>query len=281
MTDTARPSSRLLGHELRAARERAGRTAEWAADRAGFSPSKMSRLEHGLSGVSVDDLITLIRVYRVPAAEGDRLQELCRAAADGRTMLSVAHDPQLTELLYWAPYTVPPALRTEALARAVMNKLRRIRHLTGSAIKGEIVADRDLQARLRGQPLHSRAVLLDPPQVTCVLDEAVLTRRRGATSVMTGQLDQLETLASLDGLELRILPLDADGPAIDTAFTLLGYADETVDTVQITMPAGVTEITDEQQVTDFRYVFEDLLAAAADVEESRALIKRAADRWAG
>jgi hypothetical protein len=87
--------------------------------------------------------------------------------------------------------------------------------------------------------------------------------------------------AGRGGAELRILPLDADGPAIDTAFTLLGYADETVDTVQITMPAGVTEITDEQQVTDFRYVFEDLLAAAADVEESRALIKRAADRWAG
>jgi Domain of unknown function (DUF5753) len=87
-------------------------------------------------------------------------------------------------------------------------------------------------------------------------------------------------MARTPGVEVRVLPLDADGPAIDTAFALLGYEDDAGDAVLLTSPAGTVEVTGDEEVRDYRFAFEDLEAAAADVEESLALIKQAADRWA-
>ena len=279
MTFPASPSLRLLGAELRAHRERCGWTGDRVAALLKWSPSKVSRVENTRTLIRRSDLDAMIRLYRIRPDQAARLHGLRDAAVLGRERPGPGQDPGITELLYWAPFVVPPALRTEACARALMQSVRRLRRYTPSLIKAEIITDRELQARVRGDGQDAQPPL-PPLRLSCVLDEAVLRRRRGATSVMTAQLDQLTTMSRTPGVEVRVLPLDADGPAIDTAFTLLGYEDNAGNAVLLTSPAGTVEVTGDDEVRDYRFAWEDLAAAAADVEESLALIKHAADRWA-
>lgn len=283
MTFPVSPSLRLLGAELHAARERCGWSGDSAACLLQWSPSKISRVENARTLLRPSDLENMIRLYRIQPKAAERLRGLRDAAALGRERPGPGQDPGIIELLYWAPFVVPPALRTEACARALLQSVRRLRRYTPSQIKAEIITDRTLQARIRGEQAADEDPAVPPLpalRLACVLDEAVLKRRRASTSVMTAQLDQLTAMARLPGTEIRVLPLDADGPAIDTAFTILGYEDEGGNAVLLTSPTGTAEVTGDEEITDYRFAFEDLYAAAADLEESLALIKQAADRWA-
>ena len=245
-----------------------------------WSPSKVSRVENARTLIRRSDLDAMIRLYQIPPDQAARLHDLRDAAVLGRERPGPGQDPGITELLYWAPFVVPPALRTEACARALMQSVRRLRRYTPSQIKAEIITDREMQARIRREAGTAGTTASPPLRLSCVLDEAVLRRRRGSTSVMTAQLDHLTAMARTPGVEVRVLPVDADGPAIDTAFALLGYEDDAGNVVLLTSPTGTVEVTGDEEVRDYRFAFEDLEAAAADVEESLALIKQAADRWA-
>jgi transcriptional regulator with XRE-family HTH domain len=271
-------SARLLGTELRDWRTRRGLSGDQVAARLGRSPSWVSRGENARVMPRRPDLDKLIVVYRIPAADADRLYELHAAAADGVNLTGPGADPRITELLIWAPDVFPSALRTELYARALIKAMRRVRRYTPSEIKAEIATDRAVQGRLTGNPPDGDEPLPELA-LTCVLDEAVLTRRRGPTSVMTGQLDQLAGMARLACAAIHVLPLDADGPTCGP-FTLHGYEDDAIDTVLISSPSGDEQITGDREVTDYRFLHEDLVAAAADVEESLAIVKRAASRWA-
>jgi transcriptional regulator with XRE-family HTH domain len=273
-------SARLLGAELRGWRDRRGLTGDAVAGRLRWSPSKVSRGETATTRlIRAADLDKLIVLYRIPPEDADRLRGLREAAADGLDMTGPGQDPRIAELLIWAPDVFPSAFRTELYARALIRAMRRIRRYTPSEIKAEITADRDLQARLRGdRAADNDGDPLPRLPVTCVLDEAVLTRRRGATSVMEGQLGRLEEMARLGGVEIHVLPLEADGPT-SAPFALHGYDDESADTVLLTSPSGTEYVTDEKAVTSYRFLHEDLVGAAADVEETLAIIKQARGRW--
>jgi transcriptional regulator with XRE-family HTH domain len=279
MTSPVSPPLRLLGAELRAARELCGWSGDHVASRLRWSPSKISRIENARALVRPSDLEQMIRLYRIRPDAAERLRGLRDAAALGRERPGPGQDPGIIELLYWAPFVVPQALRTEHCARALMQSVRRLRRYTPSQIKGEIINDRRLQARIRREQAAGEDPL-PPLRLACVLDEAVLSRRRGPTSVMTAQLDHLTAMARIPGVELRVLRLDADGPAIDSAFTILGYEEEAGDAVLLAGPTGIVDVTDDQEVTNYRFAFEDLYAASIDVEASLELVKQAADKWA-
>lgn len=276
--DLISPAGRLLGRELRSARDRRRLSGDQVALRHGWSPSKLSRFETGRVLIDTADLGLLITLYRLPPDQAGRLREIRQAAADGRELTAFEFEAGVTGLLVWAPDVIPPALRTEAYLRALMKAMRRVMRYTPSQIKGQVVTDRDLSGRLLGRHEDDE----DPPPaltLACVLDEAVLNRRRGMPEVMREQLAHLDALAQLPNIDLQILPLDADAPTAGP-FTYLACEDELADTVQLTGPSGNEQVADDRAVTDYRFTFEDLQAAAADVEESRALIKRAASQWA-
>lgn len=270
------PSARLLGMELRDLRLHRGKTGDQAAATLRCSPSRISRLESGDRPPDHDQLRLLMNLYRVPPGDQDRLRRLRDDGARERLAGDRLDQDIVTELLAWAPSTVPVPLTTELYARAVTASARRVRRYTPSQIKRLARAGTGWQDRLRGDTGGD-----DRPGLglTCVLDEAVLRRRRGATSAMAGQLDRLSQLAALPGVTILILPFDVDGPAFGP-FTIYSYGNEDLtDTLLLDGPAGAERIIDERVVTDYRYAFEELAAAAADPDTSAALIKQAADSW--
>jgi hypothetical protein len=273
------PSLRTLSIELREWQERRRIPGTRIAATVRCSESTIARILGGTYLPNEDHLRLVINMLQIPAAERQRLWGLYHAAATARRERQ--GDQHLaTEILAWAPVAVPVALRTELYARAVLRSMR-VRQYPPSEIKQIIATGRDWQSRLTGIPVYDGDPPPDPLEIACILDEAVLHRRRGPTSAMAGQLDLLAELARLDAVTVQVLPLESDGPAVDTAYTVLGYGDgfDLADTVLVDGPAGTELVQDDKQTARYRYAFADLQGAAADPEQSAELIKRAADRW--
>lgn len=278
------PSLRTLGIELREWQARRRLPGTRIAITLRCSESTVARILNGGYLPNEDHLRLMLNLFRIPDSEQQRLWGLYHAAT-GERRDHLRDEHLAAEILAWAPVSVPPALRNELYARAVLRSMR-VRQYAAYEIKQIIVTDREWQARLRGTPAiegdTDPASLPAPLVMACVLDESVLLRRRGPTSAMTGQLERLAELAALECVTLQVLKLDADGPAVDTGFTILGYGDDLdlADTVLVDGPAETGQVHDGKQAAQFRYAFADLQAAAADPEESAAIIKLAMDRWA-
>ncbi|WP_258903754.1 helix-turn-helix transcriptional regulator [Actinokineospora sp. UTMC 2448] len=124
----------MIGARLRAYRTQfTPFTLEQAAEQAQMSVPTLSRTENGRRHVTVEDVATLLTVYRVPRELRTPLIEMARSGfqdgvwqsaplpgcpidADGITSLEAgAH--RLTD---WCPSTIPPLLQTPGYAAAVL-----------------------------------------------------------------------------------------------------------------------------------------------------------------
>ncbi len=63
------PSKPRINQTLRKAREKAGKSLEKAAEHLGITTASMSRMETGVSGVTVDRIEILARFYQVSIAD--------------------------------------------------------------------------------------------------------------------------------------------------------------------------------------------------------------------
>ena len=66
MVDSPSVRERRLAHELRLQRTAAGLHGKDVAAVLGWSPSKVSRIENGRTGITEGDLERLVDLYRVP-----------------------------------------------------------------------------------------------------------------------------------------------------------------------------------------------------------------------
>src|SRR3954470_21782550 len=71
---------RRLGAELRRHREAAGVTIDVVAERLGFSPSKVSRIETGHNSATPRDVAELLTFYGVQTREAEELVQIAREA---------------------------------------------------------------------------------------------------------------------------------------------------------------------------------------------------------
>jgi transcriptional regulator with XRE-family HTH domain len=74
--------SRQTAAELRALREQAGLSGAEVAKRLDMSPSKISRIETGNSGLQLEDVAALLGLYQVPTAVRDDLLDLVRRSKE-------------------------------------------------------------------------------------------------------------------------------------------------------------------------------------------------------
>jgi transcriptional regulator with XRE-family HTH domain len=219
-------SRRLLGAELRALRERAGRTLEHAAARLECSLAKVSRIETGRVAVRPLDLRELLDCYEVGGARRAALLSVVRQQRrtdwwreyadiiyDGYD-LYIGYEDEATEIWEYQPQWIPGLLQTGDYAAALA--------MAYGAPPHDATRYADLrQAR--------QAILLrdDPPRLTVVLDESVLLRPSTTTGLMRDQLRHLVDAAARPTVSVRVLPLSAGmHPAQNGAFIVLGFAPE-------------------------------------------------------
>ncbi len=219
--------SRQVAAELRTLRERAGLSGAEVAKRMGMSPSKISRIETGVSGLQIEDVAALLGLYQVPAATRDQLLDLVRRSEERGWWTRQPGLPQLWRSLIdfeakaariqnYEALFVPGLLQTAEYTRAI---IQGIAPAITEAELGNLVA-----ARMARQALLTRA---DAPQFVAVVDEGALRRPIGEPGVMHRQLQHLLVVAEQPHVMLRVVPLVAGAHAgLRGPFVILEFAEE-------------------------------------------------------
>jgi transcriptional regulator with XRE-family HTH domain len=267
---------RQLARTLRELRVRAGMTIEAAAPLLDFSPAKLSRIENAQQGVDVHVVRTMMDIFGVGGEQWGKLLELTREASvkgwwraygpDDRGYLPL--EAEASTVRDFTVTYVPGLLQTADYARALFEASFRRR-------SSEIL-ERDVTVRMIRQ---ERLTSTDQPlEMFAVIEESVLHRPVGGTSVMRAQLAHLVAAAALDTVTIQVLPTGVGAhPGIDGAFTVLSFDDlGEPDTGYVEHPMGSVHVEKEEDVTRAKLVFDHLRTVAHSPAESVALIERVA-----
>jgi transcriptional regulator with XRE-family HTH domain len=270
---------RRLRLELRRLREESGFPLEHVAREMVWSVSKIVRIESGAVGVSVNDTRALLGLYG--ATDAALANELVGLAKDSRRRMWWGRyrdqiPPSFLDLIglewdaaricHFHPFLVPGPLQTEEYAQAVADndplEVKWPKHV-------EIVVQRR-ERLFQKEP---------PPAYTAVLDEAVLYRRMGGSTVLRDQLNALLDLAREPHVSITVLPINTrEHPAHYSGFEILEFADPTDPPVVFHDQAGSDLAADSPlEVKAFQETFDRLLAIGLAGPEAIAMIRRARD----
>lgn len=268
-----------LAAELRRLRRATGMPGYAAAEKLGWSESKISRIENMRSGVAAGDVGLLLDLYGADPEERATLVELAERSAEmavkgsPRAAKAEIWRTEASQADVWAPHVVPPLLRTPEYAAALAEAAAEVTMALPSEIAGQLRVVSSWRRRIeaRYQPLKVRAVL----------DATALRRRVGGKAVMRGQVQHLAWLDSRPNVTLRVLPLDAAAPVGLAAFTLLrfGLADGGLPLDDVALfddEASPRADEDEQAAYRCRRAVRELIDAA---EEPGGAVAAALAHW--
>ena len=225
-------SRRRLCGELRRERFMRGVTQEEVARGLNWSPSKVIRIEGGVSNISVNHLNALLRFYAI--TDSDRVAQLVSLARRARQRAwwheyKTVISPGTENLLGLEPdarvirvysQLIPALLQTPAYAREVLEFPTARMDGADSGTPEQRVEV--LLHRQRG--LFNRTTL---PELVFVVDEVALNRCPLDPTVMVDQLGRLVTAAESFGITLHVLPLSADLRAgLISPFELLEFGND-------------------------------------------------------
>jgi transcriptional regulator with XRE-family HTH domain len=270
---------RQLAAELRRLRDALRLTGEEVAERLGWSPSKISRIETGTTAPSVADLRQLLDTYEVSGTQRERLELLGQTAgqrgwwdAYADTLNSdyaalIGLEDQAASIRWYAAQIIPGLAQTEVYAREI------VRSGSWTYPPGEI--ERRVQVRMNRQKILTRD---QPVTLAVVLDEAVLHHQVGGPQLMRAQLRHLAELSGLPNVEVQVLPDTAGAhAAVHGEFQILGFP-ELIATDVVYLEHLTSSIYVEREAEVFRYslAFDQLRALALSADDSRALIEQQA-----
>jgi transcriptional regulator with XRE-family HTH domain len=267
---------RQLGAELKRLRTAAGLTADQVADALGCSQGKISRIELAQTGVSKGDLFLMLDLYGVTKPQvKERYWRLAREARDrgwwedyreiitGDLSAYIAFEADAIEVKTWSWGTIAGLLQTPDYARSTFEGAPAGHERTASEIQKLVEARMARQRRLDDGSL----------KLWAILDESLLHRPIGGTKVLKEQLGHLLVLPS--NVTIQVMRQQTTWHAgLNGAFTIMSFHDHPA-AVFVESMTGDMGVDGETDIQAFTLGFDYLRAAAASVEESRALILQA------
>lgn len=280
---TVTPRRQRLGQVLRKLREATGQTGAQVAEPLGWSAAKVSRIETAQTLPSEDDIATLIDHY---GADDATLREVLKLrddatqkgwwekygdALDQGYLAYIGLEAEATEMRNWEPLVFPGLLQTAEYASSLMgNIIQPIVQFPPTFLRNRVeVRMRRQQTLLYGpRPLKLRAVI----------DESVLRRLVGSSTVMREQLRKTLDIAELPHVEIRIVAYDTPSPAPWGTFVHLRF-DDFPDTVYLEGLEGSRFLNHPEQAFSYERAFQQLMEVALDGPTSVRLIEETMARW--
>jgi transcriptional regulator with XRE-family HTH domain len=254
--------SRQAAAELRALREKAGLSGAEVAKRMGMSPSKISRIETGATGLQIEDVAALLGLYQVPASTRDELLNLVRRAEErgwwtrqpGLPALwrsLIDFEAKATRVQNYQALFVPGLLQTAEYARAIIQGV--------APTLSEAELENLVAARMARQTVLTRA---RAPQFLAVVDEGALRRPIGEPGVMYRQLHHLLGAAAQPSVTLRVVPLAAGAHVgLRGPFVIMEFTEEPA-LVYVENHGTEMFLDEEPDLTTYRLVLENILHSA-------------------
>lgn len=271
-----------LGKQLRELREAAKLTLRDAGDYVQRDPAAISRWEQGLTPARVPDVLALLNLYGVDDLDVRAgLEQLSRdiwqkgwwddyARETSGRVIDHAWLESRTETIHsFDVMVIPGLLQTPEYAEAV------IKAADPSAAPTYVA--RWMQFRMTRQQVLAQD---KPIHLVAVLDEALLYRTVGGTTVMRTQLEHLIELAERPNITIQVLPFSAGAHAShEGPFTILDMPAPYPDVAYIETRAGGIYV-EAERVGGFVQAYDRLQQAALTPNDSMALIAAAAKRTA-
>ncbi|WP_194838555.1 helix-turn-helix transcriptional regulator [Nocardia sp. XZ_19_369] len=259
----------VLGTRLRDLRKAAGLSGVQLAARAGWVPSKISKIERGQQTPTAEDLTVWCEITEATLVLPDLLATLTniesmwaewkRIAATGhsrRQHRSIELEAGTRTIRNWCQLIVPGLLQTEEYARAVLS----------TCIEFLGTAD-DLDEAVAARMQRQRVLYHGTRRITILLAEQALYTTVGGTAVMAGQLRHLLDALALPRLSLGIVPRDFPFIYTTTSFAAFDHRLVMVETIS----AELT-ITSPSELSYYEKAWAALHRHAAYGEQARALI---------
>jgi transcriptional regulator with XRE-family HTH domain len=250
-----------LGVRLRALREDARLTGTAFAAKLGWPGSKVSKIEHGKQTPTAQDVsdwvaaaggseelrAELLADLRSVRLEHRTWSRLTRRGVAGRQRATAKLDATTTVLRAFEPAVIPGLLQTAEYARCVLEGVVALRELPNDVADG-------VRARMERQ----QALYEPGRQFHFLITEAALRYQVCPPEVMRGQLDRLLAVASLESVNLAVLPFEAHLP-FPAVHGFWMYDDHLVlvDTVSAELA-----LRDEDDIALYARLFERMSAAA-------------------
>jgi transcriptional regulator with XRE-family HTH domain len=215
---------RELGRRLRDLRNRHGYTVEDVGEKLLCSATKISRLETAVRRPSLRDVRDLCALYSVDELTSAELMSLARGAREPGWWTQYEDlnlDPYIgleqdaTQITCYSMYYVPALLQTNEYAQEIIKAIAR-------KMDPNIHQQR-VEVRMRRQKLLERG---NRPRYRALMDEAVLRRPVGGSTLMAAQLDKILEAQRNGRAAIQVIPFDAGAhAAADGHFVFLEFED--------------------------------------------------------
>ncbi|MFD6970597.1 helix-turn-helix domain-containing protein [Streptomyces sp. NPDC059949] len=262
-----------LAARLKNIRLDSGLKAREVAARAGWYPSKASRLENATTPPSDADIRVWCAICGVPDEAPDLIAasrsaqsayvEWKRLQRTGLRRLQESYVPLYQRTRSFRVYcsnVVPGLLQTPAYATALLSAITDFRQAPNDV--AEAVAARVDRARILRQGDHRFAILVE---------EAVLRHRLGDAEVMAGQLGHLLSVMSLPSVSLGVVPFTA----LRHMWPLETFSIYDTEQAQVETLTAAVNITAPSEIAQYAKAFERLSDIAVYGGPARALITEA------
>ncbi|GAA3736417.1 helix-turn-helix transcriptional regulator [Streptomyces tremellae] len=276
---------RQLGRHLRDLRNASRLTVRAAAKQLEWSEPKIWRIETGQVSLRSLDVEAMCKVYGADAELTKGLMGLAKETKNrgwwhsyGDVIpegfdLYIGLEEAAERLSWYSSELVPGLLQTRAYAETLIRE-------DNPGVPDEEIARR-VEVRIARQALLTRVTAA--PTVEVALNEAVLRRPVGGSTIMSEQLQRLVELNELDNVAVRVVPFSAglhagimSGPFVRMRFPANGGGRDTEPpTVYVEGFTGALYLDKPHEIDRYDRAFTAIWGAALNHEDTQSLLRRA------
>ncbi|WP_028925614.1 helix-turn-helix domain-containing protein [Pseudonocardia acaciae] len=271
---------RWIALELRRLRKEARLTQKDAANRIGRSQQHIGYLESARNLPSVGDLELLLGLYGTPE-RNDFMRELLTAARKGKNWWANLSDAVPDGFEFFLGLEVGAA-ELSSFDPLLVNGLLQTRSYAEAVIGGDTdITTEEIQRRAELRMGRQRILdrVEDPVRLWTVMDESVLHRKRGDSTVMREQLAHLLEMSERPRIDIQVLTLDAGAHTAQQGgyFTVMKFPPDMVGdpgvVYQEVISAGLF-VENPEEIALYERALARVRSLAATTEESRRIIGR-------
>jgi hypothetical protein len=271
-------AKRRLARLLSEARESTGYTANNVCDILNWGRGKVGRFEaNQWKRPEMSDIRDLVRVYELPEASRDEIEELAikaRARAWWREMPEIfdsefpGYENDATTIRVFMPLVLPGLLQVPAYTEALLR----------AGPRPPAWRRKALEARRRRQEILDRTDGT-VPMFSAVITEASLLYRWGARDDRREQIEHLADLSTRANVRLRIQRFE-DGPptGMHSMINVFGFRDDEPDLVFVETDYSIEEVSKPDAVRGYLDSFERASDAALDPVDTTGYLEHLARR---
>ncbi|WP_204033120.1 helix-turn-helix domain-containing protein [Micromonospora qiuiae] len=286
---------RQIGRKLESLRRAAGLTMEQAAEELDRARATLHRIENGAENVRfrAADVKEMLNLYGASGEDTELLLAMTAATRENKNwwhdyigsglprwfQLYIGLEEAAANIRHYRPELVPGLLQTRAYASQVFA-------MPGGAVDADADEEREraIQLRIDRQALLTRFAA---PQLSVILNEAVLRRPVGGGAVMPEQLHQILKAMELPNVTVRVLQFSAGlhAGAMSGAFSIIEFPEDSKGkeveppVAYLEAATGAIYLDKPHETAAYNTIWADMAGRALNESESKSLIQQVAEEY--